>query len=155
MPYNCLMYSEVKSCGCQKREHDKKLSGFLTRVDGTSIDLLKSSKVPVNNTTGVKGVYLIKGKYVAKLVFQKKQYYLGAFEHFEEAMEVRKEAEETVSRTVVAHYEAWNRAAKIDPKWAEENPVQFLVLQDAQKRLVVQCLPEIMSVESEDAPSLT
>ena len=115
VPYNCLVYSDTKSCGCQKKEHDKKLGSFLTRVDGTSIDLLKSSKIPTNNTTGVKGVYLIKGRYVAKIVFQKKQYYLGNFDHFEEACEARMEAEEMLSRTVVDYYEKWNRAAQLDP----------------------------------------
>lgn len=50
----------------QEKEHDKALGGFLTHVDGTSIDALKSRKIPSNNTTGVKGVYLVKGRYLAK-----------------------------------------------------------------------------------------
>lgn len=61
----------MKSCGCQKKEHDKSLQSFLTHVAGTSVDALKSKKVPTDNTTGYKGVYLIRGKYVAKIVFQK------------------------------------------------------------------------------------
>lgn len=72
--YNNLMYCGQQSCGCKKREHDKALAGFLTHVDGTSIDALKSSKLPSNNTTGVKGVYLVKGRYLAKIVFQHRQY---------------------------------------------------------------------------------
>lgn len=32
--------------------------------------MLKSKKIPTDNTTGYKGVYLIRGKYVAKIVFQ-------------------------------------------------------------------------------------
>ena len=43
---------------------------FLTHVAGTSVDMLKSKKIPTDNTTGYKGVYLIRGKYVAKIVFQ-------------------------------------------------------------------------------------
>lgn len=69
--YNNLVYGNMKSCGCQKKEHDKKLGSFLTHVEGTSIDMLRSKKIPADNTTGYKGVYLIKGKYVAKIVFQK------------------------------------------------------------------------------------
>ena len=79
VPYNSLMYANQKSCGCQKKEHDQKLKTFLTHVAGTSVDMLKSKKVPTDNTTGYKGVYLIRGKYVAKIVFQKKQYFLGTY----------------------------------------------------------------------------
>ena len=64
---------------------------------GTSVDILKSKKVPTDNITGYKGVYLIRGKYVAKIVFQKKQYFLGTYENIEEAAEARREAEEVCS----------------------------------------------------------
>lgn len=84
------MYCGQQSCGCKKREHDKALAGFLTHVDGTSIDALKSSKLPSNNTTGVKGVYLVKGRYLAKIVFQHRQYFLGTYASVEEAAEARK-----------------------------------------------------------------
>lgn len=65
-----LLRALQAGCGCKKKEHDKALGGFLTHVDGTSIDALKSRKIPSNNTTGVKGVYLVKGRYLAKIVFQ-------------------------------------------------------------------------------------
>lgn len=41
--------------------------------------MIRSKKVPTDNTTDVKGEYLIKGKYLAKIVFQKKQYHLGQY----------------------------------------------------------------------------
>ena len=90
--YNNLMYCGQQSCGCKKREHDKSLAGFLTHVDGTSIDAWKSNTIPKNNTTGVRGVYSIKGRYVAKLVFQKKQHFLGTYKTLAEAAEVRQKA---------------------------------------------------------------
>lgn len=65
------------------------LRTFLTHVDGTSIDALKSDRIPSNNTTGVKGVYKIRGKYVAKIVFKKKQYILGQFDTLALAAEAR------------------------------------------------------------------
>ena len=34
VPYNSLVYCNQKSCGCQKKEHDKALGGFLVHVDG-------------------------------------------------------------------------------------------------------------------------
>lgn len=40
--YNNLVYGGVMSCGCKKREHEKELSGYLTHVDGTSVNMLQS-----------------------------------------------------------------------------------------------------------------
>lgn len=57
--YNTLVYSQMKSCGCQKKENDKILYRHLNRVDGTSMDTFRNNKIPVNNTTGTRGVYFI------------------------------------------------------------------------------------------------
>lgn len=141
--YNVLMYSNVRSCGCQKKEHDQKLRTYLTHVAGTSVDILKSKKVPTDNTTGYKGVYLIRGKYVAKIVFQKKAYYLGAYERIEEAAEARKEAEEVLFDGVAEHYRKWKQRADEDPDWAAEHPVEIFVDQDESKRMLVTCLPKL------------
>ena len=140
--YNSLVYANQKSCGCQKKEHDQKLQTFLTHVAGTSIDMLKSKKVPADNTTGHKGVYLIRGKYAAKIVFQKKQYFLGAYERIEDAVAARKEAEEVLFDGVAEHYRKWKALADTDPVWAAENPVQVTVDQ-ADKRLRVILRPEL------------
>ena len=106
--YNSLVYCNQISCGCKKKEHDKALGGFLIHVDGTSIDALKSSKIPSNNTTGVKGVYLVKGRYLAKIVFQHRQYFLGTYASVEEAAEARKKAEEAIRGEVIGFYEKWS-----------------------------------------------
>lgn len=141
--YNWLMYSETKSCGCRKKEHDKMLGSYLSHVDGTSIDMLKSRKIPQNNTTGVKGVYLIRGKYVAKIVFQKKQYFLGTYDKLEEAAQARREAEALLNDTVVSFYTRWKRKAKEDPDWAIENPVRITVGRNTHQELYVECMPQI------------
>lgn len=127
VPYNELAFTNRQSCGCQKKEHDEMLPGFLTHVAGTSVDHLKSKKLPISNTTGVKGVYLIRGKYVAKIVFQKTQYYLGAYRKLEDAAEARREAEEILAAGTVKHYERWKARADLDPEWAEANPIQIHV----------------------------
>ena len=101
------MYGNQQSCGCKKKEHESTLGTYLTRIDGTSIDALKSSKLPSNSTTGVKGVYLIKGRYKAKIVFQKKQFFLGTYRTLTEAAAARKKAEEVLKNDVVAFYEQW------------------------------------------------
>ncbi len=150
VPYNTLAYGNQKSCGCQKKEHDQKLRTFLTHVAGTSVDALKSKKVPKDNTTGYKGVYLIRGKYVAKIVFQKKQYFLGTYDRIEDAAEARREAEEVLFDGVAAHYQKWKEIAQRDPKWAAQNPVQILVDQ-AEKRLNVTMLPDLRLVDGKTA----
>ena len=142
VPYNSLVFCNQKSCGCQKKEHDQKLQTFLTHVAGTSVDMLKSKKVPTDNTTGYKGVYLIRGKYVAKIVFQKKQYFLGTYEKIEDAAEARKEAEEVLFDGVAEHYQKWKRYADADPVWAEQNPIQIVVNQE-NRHLNVAFLPEL------------
>lgn len=142
VPYNTLVYTNQKSCGCQKKEHDQKLKTFLTHVAGTSVDMLKSKKIPTDNTTGYKGVYLIRGKYVAKIVFQKKQYFLGTYENIEDAAEARKEAEEVLFDCVAEHYQKWKEFADADPEWAALNPVQVIVNQ-SDKKLNVTLLPDL------------
>lgn len=145
--YNNLVYGNMKSCGCQKREHDKKLSSLLTHVDGTSIDLLRSKKLPSDNTTGYKGVYLIRGKYVAKIVFQKKAYHLGTYERIEDAAEARKKAEEELFDSVAEHYARWKAMADADPSWGEDHPVQVFVKQDStSRRMSVTLLPNLATV---------
>lgn len=148
LSYNTLVYTNRKSCGCQKKEHDQKLKTFLTHVAGTSVDMLKSKKIPTDNTTGYKGVYLIRGKYVAKIVFQKKQYFLGTYEKIEDAAEARKEAEEVLFDGVAEHYRKWKQRANTDPEWAKENPVQVIVTQNGDKRLSVTLLPALSEQEN-------
>jgi len=141
--YNALCYGNVQSCGCQKKEKEQYLHTYLTHVDGTSMNLLKSTKLPKNNTTGVKGVYLIRGKYVAKIVFQKKQYILGSFDTLEEAAEARKEGEEVFCDTVVEYYEKWKAKVDADSIWAAKNPMRIFVDRDESHRIRVEFLPKI------------
>lgn len=141
--YNALLYSTMKSCGCRKKEHEQNLHGFLTHVDGTSIDAIRSKKVPTDNTTGYKGVYLIRGKYVAKIVFQKKQYFLGTFDRIQDAAAARAEAEKLLFDGVAEFYAKWQECASQDPQWARENPVKVAVSRDENNQLCLQFSPEI------------
>ncbi len=138
--YNELMYSSVGSCGCQRIECNQLLGTKQTRVDGTSLDIIRSTKLPTSNTTGVKGVYLIKGKYVPRLCFQKKAYWLGRYDTLEEAHQVRLEAEEAVFGATLEYYEKWNACAQQDSEWAEQNPVTITVIRDGE-RLHTEFLP--------------
>ena len=140
--YNVLRYATQKSCGCQKQEHNQKLQTLLTHVAGTSVDILKSKKVPSDNTTGYRGVYFVRGKYIAKIVFQKRQYFLGSYERIEDAAAARKEAEAVLFDRVAEYYANWKTLADSDPQWAEDNPVEIRVNQ-VDGKLSVEIKPEI------------
>ena len=139
--YNDLVYGRLKSCGCLKREQEQKLVEYLTLVDGTSMDQIKSKKLRADNTTGYKGVYFIQGKYIAKIVFQKKAYYLGRYNTAEEAAEVRRIAEAELFDGAAEFYALWQARADTDPDWAARNPVQMQVSRRPDGTLRLSCLP--------------
>ena len=131
--YNQLAYGNMKSCGCRKKEHDAELEGYLGRTNGTAVAMLKSRKMFANNSTGYRGVYRVKGKYAAKIVFQKKQYGLGLYETAEQAAAVRKRAEDVLFVGFAEYYERWTKRAEADPAWAAENPIEIAVNKDASE----------------------
>lgn len=135
--YNMLMYGNMKSCGCRKREHNQALRGYLNHVDGTSIEMLMSSKVPSNNTTGVKGVYLSRGKYHAKMVIQGRQYHLGSFGTLEAASAARLAAEESIRSQLITAWESWRAQADQNPAWAQKHPFTFRVEKDKHNQLTL------------------
>lgn len=141
--HNRLMYANMRSCGCQKREHDQKLKSFLTHVDGTSVDMLMSKKLPTNNTTGYKGVYLVRGSYMAKIVFQKKQYVLGSFAKIEDAAEARKAAEEVLFDGVAEHYRKWRQYAELDPEWGRDNPIRIRAYKNERAQMCISLEPDL------------
>ena len=100
----------------------------------------------IDRPTGHKGVYFIKGRYVAKIVLQKKQYYLGSYATIEEAVEVRKEAEEKLYGTVVSFYEAYSRACELYPDWGKENPMKINVRRNVIGDYDVAFMPAIATV---------
>jgi len=130
--YNTLMYSSSQSCGCRKKEHDQMMQSYLTRVDGTSLDLIRSKKLPRDNTTGYKGVYRIRGKYVAKIVFQKKQYHLGSYRSIEDAAQVRRRAESVLFDELADYYDEYRQYADAHPGWEAENPIRICVDKDGE-----------------------
>ena len=78
-------------------------------------------------------MYLIRGKYVAKIVFQKKQYHLGAYEHIEDAVAVRRKAESVLFDELVDYYGEYRKYADGNPGWEEENPIRIRVDKDGEE----------------------
>lgn len=153
--YNNLVYSNLQSCGCQKKLHDAALKTFLTHVSGTSVDMIRSKKTPTNNTSGVRGVYFIKGKWSAKIVFQKKQYHLGSFDSIDDAAFARKEAEQLLFDGAAAHYDRWKQRADEDPAWAASNPISISVERKVPTGLTVTFLPVMEPADSPDQASVS
>lgn len=137
----CMAIS--KAVAAKKREHESELGTYLTHIDGTSIEALKSSKIPSNNTTGVRGVYCVKGRYKAKIVFQKKQFSLGTYDTLAEAATARKKAEKMLKSDVIAFYEQWTAKAAANPAWAKENPIHFQVTKNEAGELELQLAPKL------------
>jgi len=143
LAYNELAHTPRQSCGCQKREHARRLQESITRVGGTSLNYLRSEKTRENTATGVKGVYFIRGKYAARITFQKKTYQCGSFDTLEEAIQARKAAEELIIQGTLRHYERWKTRTEDDPAWGESNPIEIRVEKSRGGQLTAVFLPEM------------
>lgn len=88
------------SCGCDRPLVDPSPGGYgrasLTYIDGTCVEMIRANTKRRNNTSGVQGVEWRTGKGVwrATICFKGKRRYLGSFDSFDEAVKVRKRAEE-------------------------------------------------------------
>lgn len=96
----------TKSCGClqeeKRKENMKKAIHF---VGGTCVERIACRKTFTNNTTGHRGVYRRENnRWRACIGFQGKVYYLGSFEHFEDAVEARLTAEKKLYDTFLEQY---------------------------------------------------
>lgn len=120
-----LRRGAVKSCGCLQRENRKKITDQLHRVEGTCIEFLNNRKTRRDNTSGCRGVYLLRsGRYRADIGFRGKKYQLGTFDRFDEAVAARMEAEDLVYGGFLKAYGAWKKANGQAP---DEEPFVFEV----------------------------
>lgn len=124
---DCLVNGNTISCGCRRKEIMENIRQTLTFVDGTCIDYLRSRKSRSDNKSGFRGVFQIGGKYRVNIGFQKKRYYLGTYENFDEAVRVRLEAEKEIHEKYVALYDWWDSRARRNPTWARDHPFVFRV----------------------------
>lgn len=90
-----LMSGNTKSCGCLPYEHESP-GKYLHYVEDTCIEMLEYQGIRKNNTSGYTGVIAYRGKWRAQITFKKRNYSLGVYESKEEAVRVRKEAEEKI-----------------------------------------------------------
>lgn len=108
---NGLNKGTIKSCGCSRKENDS-LQRNLGYVDGTCVKFIENpEKVSKRNSSGCRGVQNFRGKWQARITFQKKTYHLGTFIDKEEAIRARKEAEEKIYGEFLEWYH--NRSEKV------------------------------------------
>ncbi len=91
-----LTRGHTKSCGClreeQRRENMKKA---IHHVDGTCIEKIACQREYTSNTSGHRGVHLLKnGRFRAAITFRNRRYDLGTHATFEEAVDARKKGEQ-------------------------------------------------------------
>lgn len=90
----------LRQAGAGRRKGFPKDSNI---TDDTCIEFAKGISKPRSNTspdTGVRGVILKDGKYVAQITFRKQRYYLGRFSRLEDAIEIQRKAEARVEEYV-------------------------------------------------------
>lgn len=123
-----LMFGSYKSCGCLQKEIQSNIPNTLHHVDGTCVEHLEKRKHRNDNTSGFRGVHrLNNGKYTVNIGFKGKQYYIGRFCSFSEAVAARLKAEKVIHEGFLQAYYIWERKAENNPEWAKENPMVFEV----------------------------
>lgn len=88
---NKLLKGHTRSCGCLA---DESLVASKTYVDGTCLEQITSQKIPVNNSSGIKGVYRNRNQWCSYIAYAGKQYMLGRFSSIDDAAATRKIAEQ-------------------------------------------------------------
>lgn len=96
-----------RSCGCLRKkmasdQQEKASESYQDKyvVDDTNIAIISREKLIKTNKSGVTGVCWdkSKGKWLARIEFQKKVYNLGRYDNKEDAIKARKEAEEKLHK---------------------------------------------------------
>lgn len=109
IPANQLKKGVQISCGCERANRLQRTNGY---IDGTCLKNVFSDKISKNNTSGHKGVYQKRGKWAAKIQYKKKVYYLGTYDRIEDAIEVRKMAENMVKDDAITLLEKIQETTK-------------------------------------------
>ncbi|MCI8608823.1 MAG: hypothetical protein HFE73_04190 [Firmicutes bacterium] len=88
---NKLLQGRTISCGCYSKEQ---LRSSRSYIGGTCLEIVRSKKIPANNTSGIKNVSRNRDKWIAKISFAHKQFFLGRYEDINTATAIAKAAEE-------------------------------------------------------------
>lgn len=111
---DALLSGTTRSCGCLRTENARKIQREyspdmrLHLVDGTSIERIErvsdSRKIQKNNSSGHTGVQKRGSRWAAVITFKKKNYFLGYYDRYEDAVKAREEAEEELYGSFIGWY---------------------------------------------------
>lgn len=110
VPLSSLISGRVVSCGCYQKSKakdnvKKAIQKFKEKnlKEDTNISYLKLDKPIKSNKSGVTGVSFNNKEnlWIANISFKKQRYYLGSFKNKEDAIKVRKEAEEKMHKEFI------------------------------------------------------
>lgn len=88
---NKLLQGQTTSCGCRKV---KTLTDSRSYIGGTCVEIVSSKKLPASNTSGIKNVSLSRGRWMGKISFAGRQFFLGRYTDIEDAKALVKAAEQ-------------------------------------------------------------
>lgn len=104
-----LVHGNYKSCGCLKKALKGDIQRQLHFVDKTCVEWIEGRKGRRDNTSGFRGVYKNKnGHYRVNIGFKGKKYYVGTYRNYDDAVQARVHAEETIYDTFLRAYKMWN-----------------------------------------------
>lgn len=110
-----LVHGNYKSCGCLRKELKRDIHSQLHFVDRTCVEWIQGRKSRSDNTSGFRGVYKNKnGRYRVNIGFKGKKFYVGTFRNYEDAVQARKQAEETIYDAFLEAYRIWNEKEQED-----------------------------------------
>lgn len=102
---NSLVSGLVISCGCVNKVNQQNITNIAKEnyTDGTSLAMIKSTKIPVTNTSGTKGVSWNKQKqkWRAYIIFKRVQIELGCYVDLADAIAARKAAEDKYYKPIL------------------------------------------------------
>lgn len=123
-----LVSGSCKSCGCLLKEVQANIPNTLHHVGGTCVEHLERRKYRNDNTSGFRGVSRTKnGRFTVSIGFKGRQYYVGRYRTYEEAVAARLQSEKIVHDGFIKAYHTWEEKAKEMPEWALENPLVYEV----------------------------
>lgn len=99
-----VLHGEIKSCGC---EQGNLSTASKQKKDKSNIEF-RINKTQKNNSSGANGISVINGKYRVRIQANKKLLHLGYFNNLEDAIKVRKEAEEKYFKPILDKYKGEN-----------------------------------------------
>lgn len=119
-----LVQGLTRSCGCLNKEQSAKIRDHMHFQDNTCLERLKRVQTDRwENKAGFRGLFLTEyGKYRVMIIFQKKHYNLGYYKTFDEAVQVRLDAEETLQVGYINAFRRYEGKARTNPAWAKVNP---------------------------------